>query len=79
MSAHTLTQQTPSSRKEQVTNALANSALEGLHPTPEMRADLEEYIQGRITIEEGIKRLEARICNMLSTDKIPTATQGLQS
>lgn len=67
------------SRKEQVTNALANSALEGLHPTPEMRSDLEEYIQGKITVEEGIKRLEARICDMQSMDKIPTVTQGLRS
>ncbi len=47
-------------RKEHVRNAISNSALEGMKPSPATRADMEEYIQGKITPEEGIKRLEAR-------------------
>ena len=47
-------------RKEHVKNAISNSALEGLKPSPATRADMEEYIQGKITPEEGIKRLKAR-------------------
>jgi len=47
-------------RQEHVEDALANAALEGLQPTSETLTDMQDYIAGKITIEEGIHRLNSR-------------------
>jgi Antitoxin VbhA len=50
----------PAFRREHLEEALANAALEGLHPTPEALADLEKVADGLLTTEEYFKQLNAR-------------------
>ncbi len=54
-------QETAADRRAHLEQALASTRLEGHVPTPEFLADCEEYIAGRITREEILKREVARV------------------
>jgi hypothetical protein len=47
-------------RAKAVKNSLDNSALEGLKASPAQLVDLQRFIKGEISAEEGIKRVKER-------------------
>lgn len=47
-------------RAKAVKNALDNAALEELTASPAQVADLQQFIEGKITINEGIERVKDR-------------------
>lgn len=56
----TLTPEEIEQRRAASQQALANVRLEGLNVSPEHLADMEEFNQGRITMEEVLKRIKER-------------------
>ena len=50
---------TKEDREKQVKQALANGALEGMHPNPHFRALLDRYIAGEISLDDAIEITKA--------------------
>jgi hypothetical protein len=47
-------------REKAVNRTLANSALEGVKPSPEFRALLDRYIAGEISLDDAIEYAKAQ-------------------
>lgn len=47
-------------RREIVEQAMHSNRMEGLESTPELKADMELWIKGKITIDELIEKTLAR-------------------
>lgn len=62
MSVSTTHRTTPGTdeRRRRVEVAVHSGEMEGLHVTPDTRADAEEYVDGQIGVEELRARVRAR-------------------
>lgn len=58
---HKISQEERQKRLDAWNNALANFALEGIHPTEDMKRISFMYINGEITLEEQSKMMRASI------------------
>nr|WP_260152364.1 antitoxin VbhA family protein [Hoyosella altamirensis] len=48
-------------RQGSVAAAIHSARLEGAEVSQETEDDMQEYVEGRITVEEGLARLQERI------------------
>lgn len=55
-------------RARSVREAIHSARLEGAEVSPETQADMREYVQGRISIEEGLDRLRQRIARHVDAE-----------